>query len=73
MEKWRWPPQKKNYIFLFVYPPFFNPTPSPNTPLKCNYSNITLESDNLPEINFTYLLPSLRVQEQDNGQSSLLQ
>lgn len=38
--------------------------PSTNTSLMYNYSNITLESDNLPEIKFTYLLPSLRVQEQ---------
>lgn len=33
------------------------------TSLTCNHSNITRESDNLPEINFTYLLPSLRAQE----------
>lgn len=38
-----------------------------NASVISNHTNIILESDNLPEINFTFLLPSLRVQERDNG------
>lgn len=39
-------------------------TSSTNTSLSRNHANFTLESDNLPEINFTFLLPSPRIREQ---------
>lgn len=43
----------------------------PYISLTCNYSNITPESDNLAEINFTHLLPSLHVQEQTMGELAI--